>query len=87
MVIIDPSVMAELRKVFPRVSDNKIEIVTYFVYGMTCKDIAFHKGVSHQAVSKVLREFCEMYNISKLDMVKAVYAVRLELYKHLRPTL
>ena len=45
MVIIDPIFMAELRKVFPVVSDNKIEIVTYFVYGMTCKDIAYHKGL------------------------------------------
>lgn len=83
MIIIDPIFMAELRKVFPNFSDNKIETVTYFVYGMTCKDIAYHKGISHQAVSKVLREFGEVYNISKLDMVKVVYAIRLELYKHL----
>ncbi|MFH8136392.1 helix-turn-helix transcriptional regulator [Pantoea osteomyelitidis] len=83
MVIIDPSYTVHLRKIFPEISESKIEIFTLFVYGMTCKDIAKLKGVSPQAVSKVLREICNMYGVTNLDMLKSVYAIRLDLYTHL----
>lgn len=84
MVIIDPSYIVQLRKIFPEINESKIEIFTLFVYGMTCKDIARYKEVSPQAVSKVLRELCGMYGVSKLDVLKTVYVIRLDLYTHLK---
>lgn len=83
MVIIDPIHMDALRKIFPEISDAKVEVFTLFVYGMTCKDIAKLKEVSVQAVTKVLRELCDVYGVSNLDVLKAVYAIRLDLYMHL----
>ncbi|HCT7898576.1 TPA: conjugal transfer protein TraJ [Enterobacter cloacae] len=83
MVIIDPSYIAQLSKIFPEISEPKIEIFTLSVYGMTCKDIAKLKSVSPQAVSKILREICGMYGVSNLDALKSVYSIRLDLYKHL----
>lgn len=83
MAIIDPNCIVKLRKVFPEISESKIEVFTLFVYGMACKDIARLKNVSPQAISKVLREICSMYGVSKLDVLKSVYAIRLDLYTHL----
>ncbi|MCL6746904.1 conjugal transfer protein TraJ [Kosakonia sp. R1.Fl] len=83
MVIIDRIYITQLRKIFPEISDAKIEVFTLFVYGMTRKDIANLKGVSVQAVSKALRELCDVYGVSKHDVLKTVYAIRLDLYNHL----
>lgn len=83
MVIIDPSYIGQLSKIFPEIKESRIEIFTLFVYGMTCKDIAKLKKISPQAVSKVLRELCCMYKVSSLDVLKSVYAIRLDLYTHL----
>ena len=52
MVIINPIFMSKLSKIFPEISDQKIEILTFFVYGMSTKDIAYYKGVSVQAIPK-----------------------------------
>ena len=41
MVIINPIFMSKLSKIFPEISDQKIEILTFFVYGMSTKDIAY----------------------------------------------
>lgn len=84
MVIINPIFMSKLSKIFPEISDQKIEILTFFVYGMSTTDIAYYKGVSVQAISKNLRELCEVYAVPTTDMLKTVYTVRLDLYNHLR---
>lgn len=83
MAIIDPIYIMQLRKIFPEISDAKIAVFTLFVYGMTCKDIAKMKNVSVQSVTKVLRELCDVYGVSNLDVLKTIYAIRLDLYTHL----
>lgn len=83
MVIINPIFMSKLCKVFPEISGQKIEILTFFVYGMSTKDIAYYKGVSVQAISKHLRELCDVYAVPTADMLKTVYTVRLDLFNHL----
>lgn len=83
MVIINPIYMSKLSKIFPEISNQKIEVLTYFVYGMSIKDIAYYKGVSVQAVSKNLRELCDVYAVPTADMLKTVYSVRLDLFNHL----
>ncbi|ECM2711864.1 conjugal transfer protein TraJ [Escherichia coli] len=83
MVIIDPIFMSKLSKIFPEISIQKIEVLTFFVYGMSTKDIAYYKGVSVQAISKSLRELCDVYAVPTADMLKTVYTVRLDLFNHL----
>ncbi|MDZ7320167.1 conjugal transfer protein TraJ [Kosakonia sacchari] len=83
MVIIDPIYITHLRKIFPEISEAKLEVLTLFVYGMARKNIATLKGVSVQAVSKSLRELCDIYGVSNHDGLKTIYAIRLDLHNHL----
>ena len=63
MVIINPIFMSKLSKIFPEISDQKIEILTFFVYGMSTKDIAYYKGVSVQPYPKTYVNYvkCMLY--------------------------
>ncbi|MGM7760878.1 helix-turn-helix transcriptional regulator [Yersinia enterocolitica] len=83
MVIIDPIHMDTLRKIFPEIDEEKIEVFTLFAYGMSNKDISDLKSKTPQAISKVLRELCDRFGVSSRDALKAVYAIRFGLYTHL----
>lgn len=77
MVIIDPIHMDTLRKLFPELSEKKLEIVVLYAYGMTKKEIAAYKEIHERSVLRALSEAGKDFGASNAESIRLIVFTRL----------
>lgn len=72
----DPTCTDNSSKLFPELPPAHFEIMEDFSSGYTRKDIAQRKGISRQAVSRVLKECSDVFECDSVEQVRVVYLNR-----------
>ncbi|AVZ00387.1 hypothetical protein DAI21_22400 (plasmid) [Lelliottia sp. WB101] len=76
MANVDPTYSGNTSKLFPEIPPVHFEIMEDYSSGYTKKDIAVRKGISRQAVARMLKECSDVFECESVEHVRVVYLNR-----------
>lgn len=77
MAVIDPTKKDEARKYFPEMPDGHFDAFFYLCNNFSKKEIAFILKKTERTITKLLKECCQILNVSDINSLRPALALRI----------